>query len=102
MPTLSDLRDSGAIEQDADKVILITRPSYYGFLEDDDGNSLEGVVKLILAKNRNGKLGEISLMLDKNFTTFSNLVAYNRDFDFLRSRITEISSDFKNDNDIPH
>lgn len=83
--TLSNLRDSGAIEQDADKVILITRLSYYGFSEDEEGNSLEEIVKLIVAKNQNGRLGEIKLILDANLTTFSNFNVYNRDFCFLKT-----------------
>jgi len=57
MPT--ELRESGAIEQDADLVVLPYRPEYYGFKEDADGNSLEGVGILIIAKNRNGSTGDI-------------------------------------------
>lgn len=58
-PQLSDLRESGAIEQDADVVLLPYRPEYYGYKEDVEGNSLEGVGILITAKNRNGSVGDI-------------------------------------------
>lgn len=53
-PVLSDLRESGAIEQDADQVIFLFRPEYYGIMEDDEGNSCVGLCKVIFGKNRNG------------------------------------------------
>jgi replicative DNA helicase len=53
-PFLSDLRDSGAIEQDASQIIFIYRPEYYGYVEDEIGNSVKGVANIILAKNDNG------------------------------------------------
>jgi replicative DNA helicase len=53
-PQLSDLRESGALEQDADKVTFIFRPEYYGFLEDEFGNSLIGVAEIDIAKQRSG------------------------------------------------
>lgn len=56
-PILSDLRESGAIEQDADVVIFIHRPEYYGIDVDGEGNSTKGVGELIIAKNREGSLG---------------------------------------------
>ncbi|MBV5346984.1 replicative DNA helicase [bacterium] len=58
-PQLSDLRESGAIEQDADMVIFIYRPWMYGINEDDTGTSTEGVGVLIIAKHRNGALDEV-------------------------------------------
>lgn len=58
-PQLSDLRESGAIEQDADVVLLPFRPEYYGILEDINGESLQGVGMLITAKNRNGSIGDV-------------------------------------------
>lgn len=68
-PILSDLRDSGALEQDADTVIFIYRGEYY-FPEDD---SLKGLAELIIAKQRNGPLGTVPVHFNGNFTRFSNL-----------------------------
>jgi replicative DNA helicase len=69
-PQLSDLRESGAIEQDADIVAFIHRPEYYGFAEDEEGNSLIGVAEIIIAKHRNGALDNIQLSFKKNFAKF--------------------------------
>jgi replicative DNA helicase len=69
-PQLSDLRESGAIEQDADMVIFIHRPEKYGILQDDEGNSLKGLAEIILAKHRNGALGDIHLKFIGEFTKF--------------------------------
>lgn len=71
-PQLSDLRESGAIEQDADMVIFPYRPEYYGITEDDAGNSLKGVMILGLAKNRNGKVGDILCKYTHDLTRFSD------------------------------
>src|SRR5690554_6455948 len=65
-PMLSDLRESGAIEQDADQVVFIYRPEYYGFTEDMDGNNIEDTLELIVAKNRSGETGIITLKRDEN------------------------------------
>ena len=56
-PQLSDLRESGSIEQDADVVIFPHRPEYYGTTQDSEGNSTAGLTELIIAKQRNGSLG---------------------------------------------
>ncbi len=72
-PQLSDLRESGAIEQDADVVIFIHRPEYYGFTEDEEGNSLLGLAEIILAKHRNGAVGDIKLRFQKEMARFSDL-----------------------------
>jgi replicative DNA helicase len=71
-PQLSDLRESGAIEQDADVVIFIHRPEYYGFLEDEEGNSLLGLAEIIVAKHRNGAVGDIKLRFQKEMARFSD------------------------------
>ena len=62
-PQLSDLRESGAIEQDADLVLFIYRPEYYGLptFDDDENTSSAGRAELIIAKNRNGSTGDIRL-----------------------------------------
>jgi replicative DNA helicase len=70
-PILSDLRDSGAIEQDADVVLFIHRPEMYQ-KEDSEGNSLEGMAEVIVGKHRNGPTGLVNLYFHKQFTRFDN------------------------------
>ena len=72
-PQLSDLRESGAIEQDADMVLFIHRPEYYGFMEDEEGNSLVGLAEIIVAKHRNGAVGDIKLRFRKEQAKFTDL-----------------------------
>ena len=69
-PMLSDLRESGSIEQDADIVCFIHRPEYYGFKQDDHGNSLTGVAEFIVAKHRNGAVGDVRLRFIDRFARF--------------------------------
>jgi replicative DNA helicase len=69
-PRLGDLRESGAIEQDADMVIFPFRPEYYGLQEDADGKSLEGIMIMIIAKNRNGRTGEVYAKYSPDLTRF--------------------------------
>lgn len=69
-PMLADLRDSGAIEEDTDKVIFIHRPELYDIFEDERGNSLEGIAELIIAKNRTGPTGSVILNFDSQFGRF--------------------------------
>jgi replicative DNA helicase len=72
-PILSDLRESGAIEQDADMVIFIYRPEYYGMTEDSEGNSTAGQAVVSIAKHRNGKLGDVNLRFVGQFARFEDL-----------------------------
>ncbi len=72
-PMLSDLRESGAIEQDADIVSFIYRPEYYQILEDEEGQSLKGVAEVIVAKHRNGALDTLKLRFTDHFAKFSDL-----------------------------
>jgi len=72
-PQLSDLRESGAIEQDADLVLFIHRPEYYGILTDDDGNSMHGIAQIIIAKHRNGAVGDVPLKFSKETASFEEL-----------------------------
>jgi replicative DNA helicase len=72
-PVLSDLRESGAIEQDADIVSFIYRPEYYGFLQDEDGNSNAGIGEIIIAKHRNGALDSVRLRFIKEYARFENI-----------------------------
>ncbi|MEH2462244.1 replicative DNA helicase [Nostoc sp.] len=78
-PMLSDLRDSGGIEQDADKVIMLYRDEYY-----DPNTQDKGIAEIILAKNRDGATGTIQLLFDAHLTKFKNMV---------RSQSTQIDWD---------
>ena len=60
-PMLSDLRESGSIEQDADMVLFLYRPEYYGLEEDEQGRSTAGIGEVIIAKHRNGEVGTVPL-----------------------------------------
>ena len=66
-PELSDLRESGAIEQDADIVMLVYRPEYYG-LKAMDGEPIKNVGKLIVAKHRDGPVGEVKFSYNESLT----------------------------------
>ncbi|KGI59659.1 MULTISPECIES: replicative DNA helicase [unclassified Prevotella] len=71
-PQLSDLRESGAIEQDADMVIFVHRPEYYHIFEDEKGNDLHGMAQIIIAKHRKGATGDVLLTFKGEFTRFQN------------------------------
>tara|TARA_B100000902_G_scaffold257692_1_gene243922 strand:- start:2901 stop:4385 length:1485 start_codon:yes stop_codon:yes gene_type:complete len=72
-PMLSDLRESGAIEQDADIVTFIYRPEYYKIYEWDNGDDSRGQAEIIIAKHRNGSLSNIRLKFKAEFARFSDL-----------------------------
>lgn len=72
-PQLSDLRESGAIEQDADMVLFIHRPEYYGFPEDEQGHSTKNIAEIIIAKHRNGPTGDVKLKFHKETASFVDL-----------------------------
>ena len=69
-PSLSDLRESGEIEQASDIVMLVYRPEYYGIMTDESGQSTEGLVDLIFAKGRNIGTGTLPLRFKKEYTKF--------------------------------
>ena len=68
-PLLSDLRESGAIEQDADNIIFIYRDDYYNKEDSDE----QGIAELILAKHRNGATDTVKVRFEREYTKFSNL-----------------------------
>ncbi|MGB3618016.1 MAG: DnaB-like helicase C-terminal domain-containing protein, partial [Catalinimonas sp.] len=69
-PMLSDLRESGSIEQDADMVIFLYRPEYYQITEDEEGRPMNGLGEVIIAKHRNGSLDSVHLRFIGRFTKF--------------------------------
>jgi len=71
-PVLSDLRESGSIEQDADIVMFLYRPEYYGFETDDEGNSTLGKAELIIAKQRNGPTGNVDMQFIGKYGKFGD------------------------------
>jgi len=89
-PILSDLRESGAIEQDADIVSFIYRPEYYGLTTDENGESQEGIGEIIIAKHRNGSLGTIRLQFVSEFARFENIHYSGGQFDKIHQQKPQI------------
>lgn len=71
-PMLSDLRESGAIEQDADIVAFVYRPEYYGITENEDGTPTSNMAEVIFSKNRNGALATVNLGVRFDINKFTN------------------------------
>lgn len=90
IPQLSDLSDSGTIEQVADKVLLMYRPEYYKIEENEDSIFTIGLVEMILAKNKNGYNDKAYLGVNSNFTQFNNFNENKEEFDFAPTRMEEI------------
>ncbi|MDR1526118.1 MAG: DnaB-like helicase C-terminal domain-containing protein [Dysgonamonadaceae bacterium] len=97
LPLLSDLRDSGSIEQFADKVLFLYRPEYYKIHEDGYGNSLSGILEVIVAKNTVGPTGDIRLLFNgTQITDLQDLTDDSVD-DFVKDRLIELGiEDSKN------
>ncbi|RVU00885.1 replicative DNA helicase [Mucilaginibacter limnophilus] len=76
-PMLSDLRESGSIEQDADMVLFLYRPEYYGLDVDEDNNPTQGVGEVIIAKHRNGETGRVRLKFVGKYVKFEDLETSN-------------------------
>ena len=79
-PILSDLRESGAIEQDADLVLFIYRPEYYKIDEFEDGTSTHRIAELIIAKHRNGAVGDVKLKFIDTFAKFEDHIESGKDY----------------------
>ncbi|MDR0699544.1 MAG: replicative DNA helicase [Tannerella sp.] len=92
-PQLSDLRESGAIEQDADMVCFIHRPEYYGIKEDSEGRDLRGLAEIIVAKHRNGAVGDIWLAFKHNFVKFENCNDPNNNSREFTSKMNNVPDD---------
>ncbi|MEM7109426.1 MAG: DnaB-like helicase C-terminal domain-containing protein, partial [Bacteroidota bacterium] len=81
-PQLSDLRESGSIEQDADMVMFLYRPEYYGITEDESGMPTQGTGEVIISKHRNGSLENVGLKFIGKFTKFTDLDSQGFSSDF--------------------
>jgi len=104
-PMLSDLRESGAIEQDADIVTFIYRPEYYKIYEWDNGDDSRGQGELIIAKHRNGSLNNVRLKFTGEFAKFSDLDYFDggdyENEDGNNSSMISMSSSMNEDKDAP-
>ena len=100
-PMLSDLRESGAIEQDADIVTFIYRPEYYKIYEWDNGDDSRSQAEIIIAKHRNGALENVRLKFTAEFAKFSDIDYFDNLSSNLEeeSMISTVSSSMNNDND---
>lgn len=100
MPILSDLRDSGSIEQDADNVLFIYRPDYYDININEQGESNFGETHIKIGKHRNGALETIKLMAKLSIQTFVDFddekVAKPKDWKPVKTDVTFTGNDFKN------
>jgi replicative DNA helicase len=100
-PQLSDLRESGAIEQDADMVLFVHRPEYYHIYQDDHGRDLRGMAQIIIAKHRKGATGDVLLNFRGEFTRFENPDDNRMSPDFGGEVIGSVVNSKVNDDDIP-
>ena len=87
-PQLSDLRESGSIEQDADIVMFLYRPEYYKITMDEDNNPTQGMAEVIVAKHRNGGLDTVKLKFIGKYTKFGDYEAPSTDSNPFSGMIT--------------
>jgi replicative DNA helicase len=101
-PQLSDLRESGSIEQDADVVMFLYRPEYYGITTTNEGQSTAGMAEVIIGKQRNGPVGSKMLYFVKDYARFENLTVNDAKGDFvgvpLEDNLLSSSGDFSTPN----
>lgn len=90
-PMLSDLRESGSIEQDADMVCFLYRPEYYDIEENEDGKSTAGLAEFIIAKHRNGATNDVELRFVGKFTSFVDMDVDYRTVDDTPFRTTRMN-----------
>ena len=99
---LSDLRESGAIEHDADIVTFIYRPEYYKIYEWDNGDDSRGQGELIVAKHRNGELKNVRLKFIDEFAKFSDLDYFEESQELINNEsMISLSSKMNEDKDEP-
>ena len=102
-PQLSDLRESGSIEQDADIVMFLYRPEYYKITVDEEGMPTQGVGEVILAKHRNGSTGNVKLKFIGKYTKFADLdapVGYDNPFSGMITRESRLNT-FNDQKNLP-
>lgn len=90
-PQLADLRESGAIEQDADKVLFLYRPEYYGIEFDENNDPTRNVMEVIMAKNKTGPLESIKLTAEKGFTGFREYKGPYSEIEISENRLNELN-----------
>lgn len=95
-PLLSDLRDSGSIEQIADKVWLLYRPEYYMIdeLDNEERTPSYAILILCVAKNKNGRIGESYFKRDGRFTRFSSINTFYESFEVNQLRLSQLDNPF--------
>ena len=94
-PMMSDLRDSGALENIADKVLFIYRPEYYEIYQDEDGNDTRGTAEIIISKNTSGPIGTAKLAFIGRTASFrdiddSEIVPFESSFTFDNRRLKDL------------
>ncbi|HQJ45165.1 MAG: replicative DNA helicase [Ignavibacteriales bacterium UTCHB2] len=92
-PQLSDLRESGSIEQDADVVIFLNRPEYYGIEKDENGDPTEGIAEIVVGKQRNGPTGIVKLAFIKEYARFENLAHARQIAEYSQTPAASIEED---------
>ena len=97
-PQLSDLRESGAIEQDADMVLFIYRPEYYKIETFEDSQPSAGLADIIIAKHRNGALDDVRLRFIKEQAKFTDMPIDTLQSMTLPSKINEPTDEINDDN----
>lgn len=98
-PVLSDLRESGAIEQDADMVVFIHRQEKFGITTFEDGTSTKGIAEIILAKNRNGPVDDVRIRFREERAQFVDLDEFDADgLDMIGAQSITLGSKMNHDN----
>lgn len=104
-PQLSDLRESGAIEQDADMVIFLYRPEYYKITQDAEGNSTIGTAEIVISKHRNGALATIPVRFIDRLAKFAELESFmppsEGQIRIIKSKMSELPEEDASNSDEP-